>query len=106
MSWTIEEKQLLERLANGELDGRVGDDFVTGSYKKVYYWKYIKDGVPVSVREGESTRFSMEKKMKKSLESETNNNLRLMNRNWIFCSVLAGLCETERCRNIVQSSSR
>ena len=30
---------------------------MTGSYKKVYYWKYIKDGVPVSVREGESTRF-------------------------------------------------
>ena len=53
---TTEEKRLLARLANGDFDGRVGDDFVTGSYKKVYYYKYIKDGVPVSVREGESTR--------------------------------------------------
>ena len=29
MSLTIEEKQVLERFANGELDDRVGDDFVT-----------------------------------------------------------------------------
>ena len=57
MSMTSEENHLLERLANGEFDGTVGDDFVTGSYRKVYHWKIIKDGVPVFIREGESTRF-------------------------------------------------
>ena len=57
MTRTSEEKSLLQRLANRELDGPVGDDFVTGSYKKVYHWKYIKNGIPVFVREGESTRF-------------------------------------------------
>ena len=57
MGKTTEEKNLLRRLSRGELDGPVGDDFVTGSYKKVYHWKFIKDGIPVFVREGESTRF-------------------------------------------------
>ena len=54
---TAEEKHLLERLANGDFDGPVGDDFVTGSYRKVYHWKSIIEGVPVLIREGESTRF-------------------------------------------------
>jgi len=57
MKRTNEEKRLLRRMAAGEFDGAVGDDFVTGSYKKVYHWKLIKDGIPFFIREGESTRF-------------------------------------------------
>ena len=57
MRKTKEEKQLLERLASGALDGPVGDALECGGYKKVYVGKYIKDGVPVSYREGESTKF-------------------------------------------------
>ena len=49
MKWTTEERNLLKRLSRGELDGPVGNDFVTGSYKKVYHWKFIKDGIPVFV---------------------------------------------------------
>lgn len=56
MRKTREEKQLLKKLASGELDGPVGRTIECGGYKKVYAGKYIKDGVPVSYREGESTR--------------------------------------------------
>lgn len=56
MSRTPEENRLLERMARGEFDGPVGSDFVTGTFKKVYHWKLIKDGVPVFIRQGESTR--------------------------------------------------
>ena len=52
-----EEKKLLDRLASGVLDGIVGDELVCHGYKNVYFGKYIKDGIPVSYREGESTRF-------------------------------------------------
>ena len=71
MRRTAEEKRLLERLASGELDGPVGDDFVTGSYKKVYHWKMIKDGIPVFVRQGESTRFFNGKENEKILGKRT-----------------------------------
>lgn len=54
---TKEEKHLLEKLASGALDGCVGDDMVYRGYKNVYCGKYIKGGVPVSYREGESTKF-------------------------------------------------
>lgn len=57
MHSTTEEKHLLERLSKGDFDGPVGDDYVTGSYKKVYHWKSIRNGIPVFIREGESTRF-------------------------------------------------
>ena len=57
MRKTKEEKNLLARLVSGALDGPVGNLFECGGHKKVYYGKYIKDGVPVSYREGESTRF-------------------------------------------------
>lgn len=57
MNRTSEENHLLKRLENGEFNGPVGNDFVTGSYKKLYHWKIIKDGVPTFIREGESTRF-------------------------------------------------
>ena len=52
-----EEKFLLDRLAAGELDGPVGDVREYGTYKTVYCGKYIKDGEPVSYRQGESERF-------------------------------------------------
>lgn len=57
MKFTVEEKNLLEKLATGSLDGMVGDEKVYHGYKNVYCWKYIKNGIPVSVREGESSRF-------------------------------------------------
>lgn len=50
-------KKLLEKLASGILDGMVGDEREYRGYKSVYCGKYIKDGEPVSYRQGESTRF-------------------------------------------------
>ncbi len=57
MRKTSEEKNLLEKLASGVLDGMVGDERVYHGYKNVYCGKYIKDGEPVSYRQGESERF-------------------------------------------------
>lgn len=57
MRKTKEELNLLDRMSNGEFDGNVGDERVYKGYKKVYCGKYIKNGEPVSYREGESTRF-------------------------------------------------
>ena len=52
-----EEKSLLSKLASGSLDGNVGSERVYQGYKKVYCGKFIRNGVPVSYRQGESTRF-------------------------------------------------
>lgn len=52
-----DEKGLLDKLASGALDGMVGDEKGYQGYRDVYCGKYIKDGVPVSYREGESSRF-------------------------------------------------
>lgn len=57
MRKTNEEKNLLAKLASGVLDGMVGNEKVYNGYKNVYCGKYIKDGEPISYREGESTRF-------------------------------------------------
>ena len=57
MKRTNEEKGLLAKLASGVLDGMVGDEKVYHGYRDVYCGKYIKDGEPVSYRQGESTRF-------------------------------------------------
>ena len=57
MRITNEEKGLLSKLASGVLDGMVGDEKVYSGYKDVYCGKYIKNGEPVSYREGESSRF-------------------------------------------------
>ncbi|MDD7772394.1 MAG: hypothetical protein PT958_06520 [Firmicutes bacterium] len=57
MSKTREERILLEKLASGALDGPVGQEKVYPGYKNVYCGKYIKDGEPISYREGESSRF-------------------------------------------------
>lgn len=57
MSKTREELNLLAKLVSGALDGMVGDEREYRGYKSVYCGKYIKDGVPVSYRQGESERF-------------------------------------------------
>jgi len=57
MKKTDEERSLLEKLASGVLDGMVGIEKVYSGFKNVYCGKYIKDGEPVSYREGESERF-------------------------------------------------
>ena len=54
---TREEQNLLAKLASGVLDGMVGDEREYRGYKSVYCGKYIKAGVPVSYRQGESERF-------------------------------------------------
>ena len=57
MRITDEERRLLAKLKSGVLDGRVGDIKTYRGYQNVYYGKYIKNGIPVSYREGESKRF-------------------------------------------------
>lgn len=57
MKKTAEEKSLLAKLASGALDGMVGDIFEYGGYKKGYCGKYIKNGEPVSYKQGASTKF-------------------------------------------------
>lgn len=57
MRMSNEEKYLLEKLASGVLDGMVGDERVYRGYKNVYCGKYIKNGEPVSYRQGESEKF-------------------------------------------------
>lgn len=52
-----EEKNLLNKLASGILDGMVGDERIYRGYKNVYYGIYIKNGEPVSYRQGESEKF-------------------------------------------------
>ena len=54
---TSEERSLLDRMAAGEFDGSVGDILEYGTHKTVYCGKYIKDGIPVSFRQGEAERF-------------------------------------------------
>lgn len=73
MRKTNEEKKLLAKLAGGLLDGRVGDEKVYSGYKNVYCGKYIKDGEPVSYREGESSRLFNGKENERILGKRTEN---------------------------------
>lgn len=57
MKITTEEKRLLKKLASGLLDGMVGEERVYKGYKKVFCGKLIKNGEPISYRQGESERF-------------------------------------------------
>lgn len=57
MSKTDEENNLLQKLASGTLDGMVGDEREYRGYRSVYCGKYIKNGEPVSYRQGEGSRF-------------------------------------------------
>lgn len=52
-----EERNLLDKLASGLLDGMVGDEREYRGYKSMYCGKYIKDGIPISYRQGASERF-------------------------------------------------
>lgn len=55
---TKEEKNLLEKLASGVLDGMVGDEKTyADGYKPITVGKRIKDGVPFSYRESAGSRF-------------------------------------------------
>lgn len=56
VSRTQEEEHLLEKLASGSLDGMVGDEREYRGYQSVFCGKYIKDGEPVSYRQGQSKR--------------------------------------------------
>ncbi len=57
MKRTDEERSLLVKLASGILDGMVGDEREYRGYKSVFCGKYIKNGEPVSYRQGEPSRF-------------------------------------------------
>ena len=57
MRRTEEEKNLLAKLVSGVLDGMVVDEREYRGYRSVFCGKYIKDGKPVSCRQGDSTRF-------------------------------------------------
>ena len=47
---TNEEKNLLEKLASGTLDGIIGDDLITSGGSTV--WKAIKNGIPAMFKQG------------------------------------------------------
>lgn len=55
MSVTEEERNLLTKLAEGLLDGLVGDEREYRRYKRIYCGKLIKNGIPISYRQGEAT---------------------------------------------------
>ena len=57
MNITNEERNLLAKLASGELDGMVGEESVCHNYKNAYCGKFIKDGKPVSYTQTEFPRF-------------------------------------------------
>lgn len=57
MSRSPEERMLLEKLSSGALDGMVGEEREYRGYRSVFCGKYIKDGEPVSYRQGQSERF-------------------------------------------------
>ena len=54
---TNEEQLLLAKLDSGKLDGMVGDEREYRGYSSVYCGKYIKSGIPIMYRQGQSTRF-------------------------------------------------
>ena len=56
MRKTEEEENLLVKLANGLLDGPVGDVREYRCYRTIYCGKYIMNGEPVSYKESEPIR--------------------------------------------------
>ena len=55
MKRTLEEKQLLERMINGELDGIVGNTLTTSGGSTV--WTEIINGIPKQFKKGPGGRF-------------------------------------------------
>lgn len=47
----------MQKLKDGELDGRVCNTLEYGEHKKVYYDKFIKDGVPTVRWTGDGYKF-------------------------------------------------
>lgn len=91
MKRTNEEKGLLAKLASGVLDGMVGDEKVYHGYRNVYCGKYIKDGEPVSYRQGESTRFFNGKENERISERGLKSTMIQMIANWSFSNGMDGL---------------
>ena len=52
---TIEERCLLQKLASGELDGRVGDIWPHDS--GAIFWKTIENGIPIKYKKSSGTKF-------------------------------------------------
>lgn len=52
---TNEEKNILQKLASGALDGIVGNDLTTSGGSSV--WKAIKNGLPMMLKQGPGGRF-------------------------------------------------
>ena len=91
MSRTAEEKGLLANLASGILDGMVGDEREYRGYKSVFCGKYIKDGIPVSYRQGQSERFFTARKTSEFLGSVKKSISIPMIKSWHFFRNMAGL---------------
>ena len=56
MNITNEEKNLLAKLASGELDGVVGEETPCAEYKGTYCGKFIQDGEPVEYCQAKPSR--------------------------------------------------
>ena len=54
MGFTNEERDLLDKLNSGMLDGRVGDVYYVGNSS---VWKEIVDGVPTEYKKGPGGKF-------------------------------------------------
>ena len=54
---TPEEQNLLDKLASGVLDGMVGDEREYRGYHSIYCGKIIRNGIPISYRQEEPTKF-------------------------------------------------
>ena len=52
---TNEERNLLEKLASGALDGIVGDELTTSGGSTI--WKAIKNGIPTEFKQGPGGKF-------------------------------------------------
>ncbi len=57
MNITNEEKNLLAKLASGELDGQVGEESLDTDRKDIYCGMFIKNGEPVAYLQTEAPRF-------------------------------------------------
>lgn len=55
MKYSAEEQKLLRKLSSGALDGLVGDFFESSGGK--LHKKIIKNGIPMIINEGKSSRF-------------------------------------------------
>ena len=91
---TNTERALLKKLADGDLDGCVGDEFVTGDHQNVYCGKYKKTvSLARTVRVKEEGTL-MGEKMYIYPENAVSKNLRRMKRSSSFFRTTAFLLMT------------